>query len=468
MNFDWLNNICWLTDSYKVSHYKQYPKWTRFVYSYFESRTGATFPQTTFFGLQYFLKQYLAGPVVTKEKIDEAEELFYAHFFDKPVFNRAGWEHILNKHGGHLPVRIKAVPEGMTINQSNVLMTVENTDPVVYWLTNWLETLLVQVWYPSTVATQSRSMKQVLLKYLQETGDPAGLPFKLHDFGFRGVTCPEQAAIGGASHLINFQGTDTTVGLVLARKFYKAKMPGFSIPAAEHSTITSWGEEHEVDAMSNMLEQYPDGFMACVSDSFDIYRACAEYWGTQLKDKVLARDGVLVVRPDSGDPPIVVNKVLDILGEKFGFKTNAKGFKVLNPKVRVIQGDGIDFEMLDSILHRMQANGWSADNVAFGSGGGLLQKLNRDTQKFKFACSQVVVGDEARDVFKRPITASDKNSKRGRLKLKILHGAHGAAFDTVPEVEEGHDLMQTVFENGHITREHIFDEIRRNAMVAGH
>lgn len=332
MNFDWLNNICWLTDSYKVSHYKQYPKWTRFVYSYFESRTGAMFPQTTFFGLQYFLKQYLAGPVVTKEKIDEAEELFYAHFFDKPVFNRAGWEHILNKHGGHLPVRIKAVPEGMTINQSNVLMTVENTDPEVYWLTNWLETLLVQVWYPSTVATQSRSMKQVLLKYLQETGDPAGLPFKLHDFGFRGVTCPEQAAIGGSSHLINFQGTDTTVGLVLARKFYKAKMPGFSIPAAEHSTITSWGEEHEVDAMSNML----------------------------------------------------------------------------------------------------------------------------------------VVGDEQREVYKRPITGGDKASKRGRLKLKILHGAHGSAFHTVPEAEEGHDLMQTVFENGHITREYTFDEIRRNALVTGY
>jgi nicotinamide phosphoribosyltransferase len=246
-------------------------------------------------------------------------------------------------------------------------------------------------------------MKQVLLKYLQETGDPAGLPFKLHDFGFRGVTCPEQAAIGGASHLVNFQGTDTTVGLVLARKFYKAQMPGFSIPAAEHSTITSWGEENEVDAMRNMLEQYPDGFVACVSDSFDIYRACSDYWGTQLKDKVLARDGVLVVRPDSGDPPTVVNKVLDILGDKFGFETNAKGFKVLNPKVRVIQGDGIDFAMLDKILSAMKVNGWSADNIAFGSGGGLLQKLNRDTQKFAFKCSQVVIGDESRDVYKRPI-----------------------------------------------------------------
>lgn len=462
---DWLNNICWLTDSYKVSHFKQYPPGIRQVYSYFESRAGASFPQTTFFGLQYFLKNYLQGPVVTKEKIEEAEQLFHAHFFNKPVFNRPGWEHILKEHGGHLPIRIRAVPEGMSIDSSNVLMTVENTDPAVFWLTNYLETLLVQVWYSSTVATQSRSMKQVLLKYLQATGDPSGLNFKLHDFGFRGVTCPEQAAIGGAAHLVNFQGTDTVAGLVLARKFYSAEMPGFSIPAAEHSTITSWGEENEVDAMRNMLEQYPDGFVACVSDSFDIYRACSDYWGTQLKQKVLARDGVLVVRPDSGDPLTVVNKVLNILGLRFGFEVNAKGFKVLNPKVRVIQGDGIDRERLPKLLEAMKQNGWSADNIAFGSGGGLLQKLNRDTQRFAFKCSSVVIGEETRDVYKRPITDGDKASKRGRLKLKMIQGAEGAEFQTVPEAEEGDNLLTTVFENGQIIRETSFDEIRRNAQV---
>lgn len=459
---DWLNNICWLTDSYKVSHYKQYPPGTRRVYSYFESRSGSVHPQTTFFGLQYWLKNYLVGPVVTKEKIDEAEELFNLHFGGK-VFNRPGWEYILNKHGGHLPVEIKAAPEGTVVNESNVLMTVENTDDNVYWLTNYLETLLVQVWYPSTVATQSRAMKRVIQKYLAETGDPGLIDFKLHDFGFRGVTCPEQAAVGGAAHLVNFKGTDTVAGLVLLRKFYHEAIAGFSIPAAEHSTITSWGREHEVDACRNMLVQYPDGLVATVSDSYDIFNCCANIWGGVLKDEVLARNGTLVVRPDSGDPPIVVVQVLDILGEKFGFEVNTKGYKVLNPKVRVIQGDGIDFAMLDKILSAMKVAGWSADNIAFGSGGGLLQKLNRDTQRFAFKCSSATIGDEERDVYKQPVTDNGKKSKAGRLKLVYQQGAHGSVLTTVPATDPREDQLQFVFRNGELLVDQKLVDVRERS-----
>lgn len=461
---DWLNNICWLTDSYKVSHYKQYPPGTKRIYSYFESRSGATFPATTFFGLQYWLKQYLVGPVVTKDKIDQAEELFNLHF-EQPMFNRQGWEYILRTHGGRLPVEIKAVPEGSVVGQSNVLMTVENTDPAVYWLTNYLETLLVQVWYPSTVATQSRAMKAVILKYLAQTGDPSLIDFKLHDFGFRGVTCAEQAAIGGASHLVNFKGTDTVAGLVLLRKFYNEPMGGFSIPAAEHSTITSWGRDHEVDACRNMLVQYPSGLMATVSDSYDIYNCCANIWGGVLKNDVLARDGVLVIRPDSGDPPTVVVKVLEILGEKFGVTANARGYKVLHPKVRVIQGDGIDFKMLDQILSAMSSACWSADNIAFGSGGGLLQKLNRDTQKFAFKCSSATVDDDVRDVFKEPVTDRGKKSKSGRLKLVHSHASEGSALTTVPATDPREDQLQFVFRNGELLVDQSFSEIRARSLA---
>lgn len=458
---DWLNNICWLTDSYKVSHFKQYPPGTRRVYSYFESRRGSVYPSVCFFGLQYFLRRYLAGPVVTRDKIESAAKLFHAHF-GGDVFNRPGWEHILNKHGGHLPIVIKAVPEGTIVPESNVLMTVENTDNQAYWLTNWLETLLVQVWYPSTVATQSRAMKQVLNQALVETGSPDLVVMKLHDFGFRGVTCPEQAALGGAAHLISFGGTDNVPALCLAREFYGAQMAGFSIPAAEHSTITSWGEEHEIDAMRNMLIAYPTGIVACVSDSFDIFRACSDYWGGILKDQVLARDGVLVVRPDSGDPPTVVVEVLRRLGDAFGTTTNAKGFRVLHPKVRVIQGDGIDYTMLGKILAAMQSAGWSADNIAFGSGGGLLQKLNRDTEKFAFKCSSVNVEGIERDVYKRPVTDGGKKSKAGRLKL--IRTTSGE-LQTVRE-DEAHpeaDLLQVVFQDGQIVQSHDFESIRARA-----
>jgi len=462
---NWLNNICWLSDSYKISHYKQYPPGTKRIYSYFESRSGSVHPATTFFGLQYWLKQYLVGQVVTAEKIDKAERLFNKHFGGK-VFNREGWEYILNVHNGRLPVEIKAAPEGTVVGESNVLMTVENTDDNAFWLTNYLETLLVQVWYPSTVATQSRAMKKVILEYLAKTGDTDLIHFKLHDFGFRGVTCPEQAAIGGASHLVNFMGTDTILGLVLLDEFYHEPCAGFSIPAAEHSTITSWGREHEVDACRNMLVQYPTGLVATVSDSYDIFNCCANIWGGVLKDEVLARDGVLVVRPDSGDPPTVVVKVLDILGETFGITMNNKGYKVLHPKVRVIQGDGIDFKMLDLILSAMEKAGWSADNIAFGSGGGLLQKLNRDTQRFAFKCSSAVVGDEVRDVYKQPITDGCKKSKAGRLKLVwsdrlgLLAGAHGKVLQTVPESDPRPDQLQFVFRNGELLVDQTFEQVR--------
>ncbi len=460
-----MDNIVLLTDSYKVSHWKQYPPKIETVYSYFESR-GGKWQDVVFFGLQYYLKRYLSGPVVSQDRIDEADELFASHFGSRELFNRDGWESLLKKHGGRLPIRIKAVPEGTAVPSFNVLMTVENTDPEFFWLTNYLETLLVQTWYGSTVATQSREMRHLISKYLQRTGTEELVDFKLHDFGFRGVSSVESAGIGGAAHLVSFKGTDTIAGLTFAKKYYGEPIAGFSIPAAEHSTITSWGEEHELDAMRNMLQQFPTGIVACVSDSFNIFEACGDIWGGKLKADVLTRDGTLVIRPDSGDPVQVLVKghpnVLDILADKFGFTINAKGFKVLNDKVRVIQGDGIDFEMLDAILYAMKQKGYSADNIAFGSGGALLQKLNRDTLKFAFKNSSVVVDGVQRDVFKNPITDKGKQSKRGRLRL--IRDQYGF-FHTVHENDapESADCLVEVFRDGEILREWTFEQVRQNA-----
>lgn len=456
------NNIILNTDSYKVSHYLQYPPQTTSVYSYFESRPGARFPETVFFGLQYYIKEYLAGVRITPAAIDQAAAIWAKHFGTDTLFNRSGWQYIVDKHGGMLPVSIKAVPEGTVVPTNNVLMTVENTDPACFWLTNYLETVLTHVWYASTVATQSRMMKKTIKRYLEETGgDLAGLPFKLHDFGFRGVSSVETAAFGGAAHLVNFMGTDTAVALVLAAEYYACDMAGFSIPAAEHSTITSWGREHEVDAFRNMLTQFPMGLVAVVSDSYNIYEACSVLWGEKLKAEVLNRDGVLVVRPDSGKAEEVVPLIHELLGAAFGYTVNDKGFKVLNPKLAIIQGDGIDIDSLEKILEAVKQKGWSTGSLAFGSGGGLLQKMNRDTQRFAFKCSSATIGGVYVDVHKDPVTDHGKRSKKGRLKLVN----DGGVLKTVGVDEPGDDIMIEVFRDGQLLVDYTFDQVRKNASL---
>ena len=463
------DNIILLVDSYKFSHSVQYPKGTTEVYSYFESRGGA-FPEITFFGLHYFLKQYLEKPI-TQENIEEAAEFAKAHFGNEAMFNREGWEYILNTHEGKLPISIKAVAEGTSVDAKNVLMTVVNTDPKCFWLTNYLETLLSQVWYPSTIASLSRQQKKYIKASLEKSADSIdGLPFKLHCFGFRGVSSVESAGIGNAGHLVNFMGTDTLAGILVAKKYYNCPMAGFSIPASEHSTITSWGKEHELDAMRNMLEQYPTGLVACVSDSFNIYKACEEYWGTELKDMILKRDGCLVVRPDSGEPTKIVPEVLDILGKKFGYTINSKGYKLLPPQVRVIQGDGIDLDTLPGILDAILNAGWSTDNVAFGSGGGLLQKVNRDTCKFAFKCSSVTVNGEQRDVYKQPVGAEWKMSKKGKMKLVLDKGWNDfdtklERFITVGIDDPREDQLVEVYRNGEVLVNPTFAEIRNRAKL---
>jgi nicotinamide phosphoribosyltransferase len=454
------DSILYLSDSYKVTHWRQYPPGSEYVYAYLESR-GGMFDETTFFGLQYFLKKYLQGPVLTVQDIVEAEPFWDVHFGQPGLFNKDGWMRMCERHQGRLPVSIKAVPEGTTVPTRNVLMTVENTDPEFPWLTNFLESLLVQVWYPTTVATLSREMKKLILQHLIKTGGPEGVDFKLHDFGFRGVSSVDSAGIGGGSHLLNFMGTDTPQGIRFAMKYYGADVCGFSIPASEHSTITSWGRDHEVDAYDNMLMQYPEGNVACVSDSFNIYEACEKLWGEQLKEKILRRNGTLIVRPDSGDPPAVVGDILDILGKKFGYTENKQGYKVLPPQVRVIQGDGIDYMMTRAILTTMTLKGWSTENLAFGMGGALLQKMNRDTQKFAFKCSDIVVNGEHRAVMKDPITDSGKRSKAGRLKLlETVEGFHTGSQD-----DAGEDQLVEVFRDGEILREYSFTEVRERAAL---
>jgi nicotinamide phosphoribosyltransferase len=410
-----------------------------------------------FFGAQFFVKKFLLKPV-TAADVAYAKERVDAHM-GPGVFNEAGWMHIVNKHGGKLPLRIRIVPEGTVLSTRNVLMTIENTDDECPWLTNYVETLMVEVWDMCTVATNSREFKRLFRKYLKRTGDEGGIAYKVHDFGFRGVGGPEIAGQLGLAHLAaGFAGTDTFEAVEYAKDYYHINMAGESIPATEHSTITSWGREREVDAVRNFIRKWGHKHhYACVGDSYDIYNFCENIVGGVLKQEILAAAGTFVVRPDSGDMLVVVPKCLEILGRKFGYTTNEKGYKVLHPKVRMIQGDGIDLATAECLLYKLEELGWSADNLAMGSGGGLLQKFDRDTCKYAFKCSWAFTDQGAVEVYKDPITDPGKKSKRGRLKL--ITTDHGQ-FITVSESDARKDQMVDLFLNGDLMTDDSLEVIR--------
>jgi nicotinamide phosphoribosyltransferase len=452
------------TDSYKFSHFMQYPPKTMQVNSYIESRGGAV--ESVFFGLQAFIKEYLLTPI-TKEEVDEAEDITALHGVP---FNREGWNAILRNFGGYLPLEIEAVREGTVMPTSNVQVQIRNTHSDFFWLPGILETALLRaVWYPSTVATKSREMKKIILRGLRETSDSptieTDIQFKLHDFGARGATSSESAMLGGMGHLVNFMGTDTIEAVLAARKFYNEKIAGFSIPAAEHSTITSWGRENEVKAFENMIDKFagPGKIYAVVSDSYDIYNAVDNLWGTTLRDKVIAAGGALVVRPDSGNAEIVPVEVIERLADKFGFEVNSKGYKVLHPSVRVIQGDGITEHSLPKILENLKAKGFSADNIVFGMGGGLLQAWDRDTLKYAMKASSIDIDGIVSDVYKDPIHGG-KKSKMGRLALiDTKDGIKTIRHDNLIETDE--NILEVVFRNGELLVDQNLSEIRERAAL---
>ena len=450
-----MNNVL-DTDSYKLKHYEIYPSDTQIVYSYFESRIGAMFPTTRFFGLQYVLNQ-LTKPI-TMDDLEEAFELSDMH--GVPL-NYNGFKKLIDKHNGKLPVKIKAVPEGSIIPISNALITIENTDTDFPWLTNYLETQLSRVWYPTTVCTLSYHIKQLLLKYAEQTCDHTNhIDFQLHDFGSRGVSCREQAGIGGMAHLVNFKGTDTIMGLKFAHDYYNAPLAcGYSIPATEHSIMTALGKEGEFQVLQNCLNKYPEGPLAVVTDSYD-WKNFINVYVRSLKDQILNRNGKLIPRPDSGNPSTVSLTVCELLADIFGFTYNKKGFKVLHPKVGMLWGDGIDYNGIRSVCETLIKNGFSTENIAFGSGGGLLQKVNRDSLNWAGKCSAQMRNNIWYDIYKEPIdTDYVKKSKKGILKVINSNGE----IKTVNDSMGLPDLLETVFLNGEIVKSYNFETVRNNA-----
>ena len=401
-------NVLLMTDSYKLSHYNQYPEGIEHVYSYIAPRGGKS--PIPILGIQDFC-DLLAPSTLMSENIAELEEIAGAHGVP---FNPAWWDLLKDYHGKGLPLRVMGVPEGTVVDPKTPIAVIINTDPKYPWLTSFFETLFLRmVWYPSTVAANSRSCKTRIKEYMERTGSQMGtLDFKLHDFGSRGATCGDASARGGSGHLTQFLGTDNLEAIKYIKDTYGERMAGFSIPATEHSTVTSWGREHE----KAMYEKYirtnlgTGKVAACVSDSYNIWEAL-KLW-KELEPILLEVGGTLVIRPDSGDPiqtPVgVIEKCLDL----FGFSTNSKGFKVLPDHIRVIQGDGITEDTMVRIMQILSDKHISIDNIAFGMGGGLLQKVDRDTYGWAMKCSAARVNGQWRDVYKDPVGGS-KTSLKG-------------------------------------------------------
>jgi nicotinamide phosphoribosyltransferase len=455
------------TDSYKCSHYLQYPPGTEYVYSYIEAR-GGEYDYTVFFGLQYFLREYLSTPI-EQWMIDEADEIITEH--GEP-FNREGWEYILREHAGKLPLQIFAAEEGSVIPVSNALVGIVNTDKKCAWLTSYIEpSLLRAVWYGTTVATLSRSIKELIQQYYDKSVDETEtVDFALHDFGARGVSSAESCMIGAAAHLVNFRGTDSLDTIRFIKHYYDHKiMPAHSVPASEHSSITSWGRDREVDAYRNMIDVFGGvgKIVSVVSDSYDIEHACAVHWGDTLKDLVIDTGTKLVIRPDSGDPVEINRKLLRILASKFGYTINSKGYKVLN-HVKLLQGDGINKTSIDAILTMCLEEGFAANVFVFGMGGALLGGPQRDTQKWAMKCSAICINGVWQDVFKDPITDTGKRSKKGIVWL--FTEKNTGAYKTIDTLTQLPDTnlscaMNIVFNNGDLSNEVNYEQVRQRAAV---
>lgn len=451
------------TDSYKLSHGPAYPKNVVGMFSYIEARSKKDWIVP--FGLQMWIKKSLLTPV-TIENIDEAEAFAKAH--GEP-FNRAMWEKVVNVYDGFIPIRIRSVKEGTRVPSSNVLVTVECEDPDLFFLASYIETSLLRgVWYPSTIASNDYRNYTALKKYAAMTCDDlSGLPFMLHDFGGRGVTSSEQAEIGGAAHLVYFMGSDTIEGVRAANFYYNEAMAGFSVPASEHSIQCSYGSAsfQQKEYLEHMLAEYakPGAIVSIVLDGYDVYREAQQL--CSMKDEIVKSGARVVLRPDSGNPLEVIPRLLQMMEMAFGSVTNTKGYKVIN-NVGLLQGDGVEYSTMVEILEAVTDLGYSSANIVFGSGGGLLQKVNRDTYKWAQKASAVKLKDGTwKDIWKDPVTDPGKKSKTGRLTL--LRSKMTGEYLTAPILdkmdEEWEDVMQVVYENGKLYNETSLLEVRARA-----
>jgi nicotinamide phosphoribosyltransferase len=476
-----------LTDGYKTGHHQQYPKGTTLVYSNFTPRSNKYAPkgcdQVVSFGQQMVMKQI--------------HEAFQNEFFSKPkdevcqemkrelsmylttVYDVSHFEALHDL--GYLPIHVKAITEGTLVPIKVPVLTIYNTHPDFYWVTNYLETILSNLlWKPMTSATIAHQYRKVLTKWQEKTDAERDwfIDWQGHDFSMRGMDSVEAVISSGVAHLTSFMGSDSLPAIYGARKFYGAEGPvAGSVNATEHSVMCAGGKEDEVETFRRLLETYPTGILSVVSDTWDLWKVCTEHLVT-LKEEILARDGKLVIRPDSGDPVDIIcgtrdkidrdwqgtpeqKGVIELLWDVFGGTVNEQGYKVLDPHIGAIYGDSITIDRAEEICKRLEAKGFASTNIVLGVGSFTYQFNTRDTFGFAMKATYVEVDGEAREIFKDPITDDGtKKSATGLLHVTKVMNDY-VLIDKVTWGEEEGGELQTIYKDGNTFNKTTLNQIRK-------
>lgn len=486
-------NCC---DFYKTGHRQQYPEGTELVVSNFTPRSGkhsncGQKDGIVFTGLQYFIKDFLI-------------ETWNKGFFDLPKEKVVGWykqrmdtslgndaipiDHVEALHDlGYLPIELRAVPEGTFVPVGIPCTTLHNTLPQFFWLTNYLETIKSSyMWLPCTSATTARSYRKLLEKYAQLTGSSKEfVDFQAHDFSFRGMSSLQSAVVSGAAHLLYFKGTDTIPAIDFLERYYKAdctqELIGCSVPATEHSVMCMDGEDNEIETFRRLITKiYPKGIVSIVSDTWDFWKVMTEY-SVALKEEILAREGKIVFRPDSGNPVDIIcgtrletwedshpeqKGAIECLWEIFGGTITETGHKLLDSHVGLIYGDSITYEIAQQILERLDKKGFASGNIVLGIGSYTYQYVTRDTWGWAVKATYGIVKGETREIYKKPKTDSGKNSARGLLMVTQGENGQLALQERVSweQFNSPQNLLQPVFRNGEILREETLAGIRKRVM----
>lgn len=478
-------------DAYKLDHRRQYPPNTTAVYSNFTPRGSriAGIDRVVFFGLQAFLQDYCIEQFNEWFNLDENEAV--NDYVDMTVKvlgpNDIGGDHIRALHQlGYLPLRFCALPEGTLTPLRIPMFTVENTLPEFFWLVNYIESILsAQVWLPCTSATTSWHLRRLLDQKAKETGGPAEfVDWQGHDFSFRGMATVEASASSGAGHLLNFTGTDSLPALEFVDAFYPGEngLVGGSVAATEHSVMCAGGANSEKETFARLLDLYPSGIVSVVSDTWDLWSVLTNLLPS-LKDQIMARDGKLVIRPDSGDPVDIITGirqpgsmvghqiseseakgVVELLWDVFGGTVNDKGFKELDPHIGVIYGDSINYDRAQQITDRLAAKGFASTNIVFGVGSYTYQFQTRDTFGFAMKATWAKIDGEGKDIFKDPITDDGlKKSATGRLAVIPTWGKDTyRLLEKVDGYEESVSSLRPVWEDGKFIKQYTFAEVRTN------